>query len=225
MQFSYPIKEPQQEHSNKRVKKDTLSKDWEPQKPYPIIKRKLHDGLEIRIFSLQQRRYLTGSPPSFVKYLLLENKLHVAAPLCNILYQEYVLLPIYVVMCWPVHFVYQKLINRVTRTKPYWWKQCANLQTSPKLTCGKKSFGLEYEATIRDKSIGTFLQIKCFRAEKTLISSIANSLTCNQTGATLITWLQLWKEGRDEVGQITLEGREFFFEGGQYLNYYFCPCL
>ena len=192
-----------------------------------MVKRKLHDGLEIwnLIFSRQQRRYLTDSLRFFVKYLLLENKLHVTAPLCNILYQEYVLLPIYVVMCWPVHFVYQKLINRVTRTKPYWWKQCANLQTSPKLTCGKKSFGLEYEATIRDKSIGTFLQIKCFRAEKTLISSIANSLSCNQTGATLITWLQLWKEGRDEVGQITLEGREFFFEGGQYLNYYFCPCL
>ena len=30
------IKGPHQEHSNKRVKKDTLFKDREPQKPYPI---------------------------------------------------------------------------------------------------------------------------------------------------------------------------------------------
>ena len=36
IQFGYPIKGPQKEHSNKTVKKDTLFKDREPQKPYPI---------------------------------------------------------------------------------------------------------------------------------------------------------------------------------------------
>ena len=34
--ITYPIEGPHQEHSNKRFKKDTLFKDREPQKPYPI---------------------------------------------------------------------------------------------------------------------------------------------------------------------------------------------
>ena len=36
IQLRYPISGPHQEHRNKRVKKDTLFKDQEPQKPYPI---------------------------------------------------------------------------------------------------------------------------------------------------------------------------------------------
>lgn len=171
-------------------------------------------------------------------FLLLENNFHISAPPCNILYQEYGLLPVYIVMCWPEHFVYQKLINRVTR-RHYSGRLRQNKALLMKTLCQLANFSkahtwekvyfewerptpLEYETLIRDKSIETFLRIKRFRTGiGTFLVKDADFVNGHPSHAINYNF---GKRGGGEVGQINYTGRKKVF-GGQYLNYYFCPCL
>ena len=171
-------------------------------------------------------------------FLLLENNFHISAPPCNILYQEYGLLPVYVVMCWPEHFVYQKLINRVTR-RHYSGRLRQNKALLMKTLCQLANFSkahtwekvyfewerptpLEYETLIRDKSIETFLRIKRFRTgiRTSLVkdADFVNSHPSPPTQSMLKRALGTCEGGRKgemwgvSVGEITLERRKFVFE-------------
>lgn len=168
-------------------------------------------------------------------FLLLENNFHISAPPCNILYQEYGLLPVYIVMCWPEHFVYQKLINRVTRrhyygrlrqNKALLMKTCQLANFSKAHTWEKVYFEwerptpLEYETLIRDKSIETFLRIKRFRTGiRTFLVKDADFVNSHPSHA--INYNFGKREGAKKDKLITLEGRKFF--GGSISTTTFVP--